>query len=183
MEYFDVLNEKGSFTGEVKSREECHSKGLWHRVVVLFVLSTDNSKVLLQQRSNNKKLCPGLWDITSGGRVLEGELGWEAVLRETKEEIGIDINKNEIEFIGSTISENIKDDIINRHFNEYYIAHKNIDIKDITLDKEEVQDIKWFTKEEIQKLINNNYHSLTEKVDCWQYLLKYFDIMDKRSNS
>ena len=86
------------------------------------------------------------------------------------------INKNDLEFIGGTISENISGDIINRHFNEFYVVHKNIDIKDIVLQEEEVQDIKWFDKEDIVKKINNNYETLTDKVGCWNYLLKYFEI-------
>lgn len=33
MEYFDVLNEYGEYTGKVETREKCHSNGLWHRAV------------------------------------------------------------------------------------------------------------------------------------------------------
>ncbi len=175
-EYFDVLNENGEYLNKIESREECHKKGLWHKAVVVFIISLDNKKVLLQQRSSNKKLWPNLWDITAGGHVLSGEFGYQTVIRETKEEIGIDINKNDLEFIGCTTSENIKGDIINKHFNEYYIVHKNIDIKDIILQEDEVKDIKWFTREEIIKKIENNYEDLTEKIGCWNYLLKYFEI-------
>lgn len=178
-EYFDVLNSNGEYTNEVTSREECHKKGLYHKAVVVFILNEDNTKILLQKRSAHKKLWPNLWDITAGGHVLSGELGYEAVIRETKEEIGINIKKEELEFIGTTTSETIKGDIINRHFNEYFIVHKNVDINDITLQEEEVQDIKWVSKEEIMKRINNNYEDLTEKIGCWNYLIKYFELIDK----
>ena len=79
-------------------------------------------------------------------------------------------------FIGATTSENIKDDIINRHYNEYYIAHKDIQIKDITLQEEEVQNIKWFDVEEIVKRVNEGYRDLTEKIGVWNYLIKYLEI-------
>ena len=174
-EFFDVLNEKGEFTGKVESRSECHKQGLWHKAVVVFIISTDNKRVLLQQRSTNKNLWPNLWDITAGGHVLTGEFGYQTVIRETKEEIDIDISKSDLEFIGGTISENISSDIINRHFNEYYIVHKDIDINDVVLQKEEVQDIKWFDRDEVIKKINNNYETLTDKIGCWNYLLKYFE--------
>ena len=176
VEFFDILNNNGEYTNNVASREECHRKGLWHKAVVVFIISNDNKKVLLQQRSSKKKLWPNLWDITAGGHVLSGELGYQSVIRETKEEIGIDLTKNDLEFIGATTSENIKGDIVNRHFNEYYIAHCDIDLKNDNLQEEEVQDIKWFDKEEIIKFINNNYESLTEKIGCWDYLVKYFEI-------
>ena len=178
-EFFDVLNEKGEFTGRIESRNECHKQGLWHKAVVVFIISTDNKRILLQQRSANKKLWPNLWDITAGGHVLTGEFGYQTVIRETKEEINIDIDKNDLEFIGGTISENIFGDIINRHFNEFYIVHKDIDIEDIVLQEEEVQDIRWFDKEEVINKIKNNYETLTDKVGCWNYLLKYFEINKK----
>ena len=175
-EFFDVLNEWGEYTNQVESREVCHKNGLWHRAVVVFILSTDNKKVLLQQRSSSKKLWPNLWDITAGGHVLTGELGYQSAIRETKEEIGISIDKNELTFIGATTSENKSGDIINRHFNEYYIVHKDVDIKDVVIQKDEVQDIKWFDKEEVIHRINNNFEDLTDKIGCWNYLLKYFEI-------
>ena len=182
MELFDIINSHGEYTKEVMSRDECHSKGLWHKAVVVFIISEDNQKVLLQQRSSNKKLWPNLWDITAGGHVLSGELGYQAAIRETKEEIGISINRESLEFIGATISENISDSIINRHFNEYYIVHKNVDIKDIVLQEDEVKDIKWFDKDTVINKINNNYENLTGKYGCWDYLLKYFELSDKNKS-
>lgn len=175
-ELFDVLNENGEYINEIVSRDECHKKGLWHKAVVVFIISSDNNRVLLQQRSKTKKLWPNLWDITAGGHVLSGELGYQSVIRETKEEIGINLKKESLEFIGSTRSENVKGEIINRHFNEYYIVHSDIDVDNITLQEEEVQNIGWFNKEEIIEKINNNYDNLTAKKGCWEYLLKYFEI-------
>ena len=175
-ELFDVLDKNGEYTNQIETRDDCHKNGLWHKAVVVFIISMDNKKVLLQQRSSNKKLWPNLWDITAGGHVLSGEFGYQTVIRETKEEIGIDINKNDLEFIGCSTSENISGDIINRHFNEYYIVHQDIDIKDIVLQEDEVQDIKWFDKEDVINRINDNYKDLTDKVGCWKYLLKYLEI-------
>lgn len=48
-EYFDVLDEKGKYTGEVETREKCHKEGLWHKAVVVFIVNSKN-QVLLQCR-------------------------------------------------------------------------------------------------------------------------------------
>ena len=146
MEYFDVLTETGEYEGRIESRDICHEKGLWHKAVAMFMINS-NDEVLLQKRSANKKLWPNMWDITAGGHVLAGEFGFEAIIREIKEELGAKIDKNDILFIGSAISTNIKNDIINRHFNEYYIINKDIDISNLTLQEDEVSEIKWFSKE------------------------------------
>lgn len=39
MEKFDILNEFGEFTNKVESRETVHKEGLWHRAVVLFIIT------------------------------------------------------------------------------------------------------------------------------------------------
>lgn len=173
-EYFDVLTEDGEFTKEVASREECHKRGLYHKAVVLFILNSQG-QILLQQRSANKKLWPNLWDITAGGHVLKDEFGYEAVIRETKEEIGLELDVEDLLFIGCTRSTNTQKEIINRHFNEYYIAKKDIDISSLILQEEEVQNIQWFSQDEVLKRIYHHYDGLTDKVSCWQYLSRYLN--------
>jgi len=168
-EYFDVLNENGVFTGQVATREECHTKGLWHRAVYAFII--DNSgNVLLQKRSANKKLWPNKWDVTVGGHVDSGEFGRQALIRECKEELGLEINDDDIKYLISSTSINEKGNIINKHFNECYLITKNVDISKIKLQEEEVSEIKYFSKQEIFDIIKNNYEGLTEKLDAWDFL-------------
>lgn len=174
-EKFDVLNEYGEFTGKVKTRTEVHEKGLWHRAVVLFVIN-EHDEILLQKRSRTKKMWPSLWDITAGGHVLTKEFGYQALIRETKEELNLDIKKEELIFIGCTISKNINNGLIDNHFNEFYIVRKNIDITTLTIDTDEVSDLKWISKEELLNKLHNNFEDLTTKKGCWEYLEKYFEM-------
>lgn len=174
MEYFDVLNENGEFTGIIAEREECHNKGLWHRAVYGFIFNK-NGDVLLQKRSANKKLWPNLWDITAGGHVLSGEFGAQALIREIKEELDIEVTENEIKYLVGSISKNVKGSIIDNHFNECYIVEKEVDISKIKLNEQEVSDIRWFTKEEILKRINNNFDGITSKTGPWNFLSKYYE--------
>ena len=106
-EYFDVLDEKGNFTGKMETREKCHQEGIWHKAVVVFILN-GKKQVLLQRRSPNKKLWPNLWDITAGGHVLAGEFGFQAIIRECQEELGITLDPKEITFLGASTSINEK---------------------------------------------------------------------------
>lgn len=176
-EYFDVLNEKGQYTEKIETRNKCHKEGLWHKAVVVFIINS-KGQVLLQKRSANKRMWPNMWDITAGGHVLAGEFGFQAIIRECKEELGIELNKNDITFIGTTTSINIKGDIINRHFNEYYIAHKEIDENKLELQEEEVSEVKWINKNEIIEKIKNNYNGITDKEGCWEYLIKYYEWLE-----
>ena len=178
-ELFDVLDEKGNYTEKVETREKCHKEGLWHKAVTLCIINS-KGEVLLQRRSANKKLWPNMWDITAGGHVLAGEFGFEAVIRETKEELGIELKKDEITFLGSSISKQEKGDIINNHFNEYYIATKDIDETKLKIQEEEVSEIKWISKDEIIEKIKDNYNGITNKEGCWEYLITYYEWLEKR---
>ena len=177
-EYFDVLNENGEFTNKIATREECHKKGLWHRAVYGFIFNK-NGDVLLQKRSANKKLWPNLWDITAGGHVLAGEFGETSLIREIKEELGIEVEKNDVRYLVGSSSTNIKRNIINNHFNECYIVTKDINIADVKLQEDEVSAVKWFTKQQILDKINNNFDEITDKTGPWNFLKKYYEVMGK----
>lgn len=178
-EFFDVLDEKGIYTGKVETREKCHKEGLWHKAVVVFIVNAQG-QVLLQKRSATKKMWPNMWDITAGGHVLAGEFGFEAIIREAKEELGIELTKEEMTFLGSALSSNIKGDIVNNHFNEYYIAIKDVDETKLKLQEEEVSEVKWIDRNEIIKKIKDNYNGITNKEGCWDYLVKYYEWIDSK---
>ena len=173
-EKIDVLNELGEFTGEVATRDECHKNGLWHRAVYAFIIDAKGN-ILLQKRSNNKKLWPNMWDVTVGGHVDAGEFGRQALIREVKEELGILINDDDIKYLVGSTSINEQGDIINKHYNEFYLITKNIDISDIKIQKEEVSEVRYFSKDELLKRISNNYEDLTEKTGPWNFLTKILE--------
>jgi isopentenyl-diphosphate delta-isomerase type 1 len=89
MEMFQLVDHAGKPTGQA-SREECHGNpALLHLVVHVHVVSSDG-RVYLQKRSRRKDTNPGLWDASVGGHVNAGEAVPQAVIRESREELGID---------------------------------------------------------------------------------------------
>ena len=173
-EMFDVLNEWGEYTGEVASRDRCHTEGLWHRAVYGFVIDK-NENVLLQKRSANKKAWPNMWDVTVDGHVDAGEFGRQALIREAKEELGLDITDDDIKYlVGSTSIDTAKG--INKHFNECYMILKDVDVSDIKLQEEEVSEVRYFSKAEILERIDNNLDGLTTKTGPWTFLKKLLEM-------
>lgn len=180
MEYLDIVDAYGKQTGQVESRESCHKNGYWHKAVYILIFNSNND-ILLGKRSKQKKLWPNKWDISVGGHVLTGEIGKEALIRECYEELGIKLNKENISYMSANLSTNIGNDIINNHFNECYITYANIDTSELVLQEDEVSEVRWWSKDEILKALENNPEIFADKVGPWENLKRYYAYLENKN--
>jgi isopentenyldiphosphate isomerase len=88
-EIFDVVNERDEVIGQ-RSRSEVHRLGLQHRAVHALVFNA-RGQVFLQKRSMLKDRQPGLWDSSASGHLDTGEEYDRCVMRELREEIGLQL--------------------------------------------------------------------------------------------
>lgn len=87
-ELLPVVDEEGNVIGNA-TRGECHDgRKLLHPVVHLHLFDKQG-RLYLQQRPMWKDIQPGKWDTAVGGHVDFGEDIHNALLREVKEELGI----------------------------------------------------------------------------------------------
>ncbi len=95
-EIFPIVNEQGVVIGRA-TRKECHGGSmLLHPVVHLHVLTSDG-RIYLQKRSMTKDIQPGKWDTAVGGHVDFGETVADALAREAREELRLDISGFKVE--------------------------------------------------------------------------------------
>lgn len=107
------------------------------------ILVNAESKVLLQLRCKDEFLYPNCWTLPSG-RVEEGESLEQAILREVKEELGLDLRDHNL---FKTIVENAPDGIIERH-----IYWSDISERVENLELGEGTALKYFSSKEISRL-------------------------------
>ena len=87
-EIFPIVNPEGQVIGSA-TRTECHAQTfLLHPVVHLHIFNSAG-ELYLQKRVMTKKIQPGKWDTAVGGHVDYGENIHQALLRETREELGV----------------------------------------------------------------------------------------------
>ena len=142
MEYLDLYDENRNFTGKKILRgSEKPKKGNYINIVIIFI-KNDEDEFLIQNTSKEKNsIC-----ATTGAHVKSGQTFNEAIIEEVKEELGLDISKENIKLICTE-----KFDFA---FQDAYYLERNIDIDEIKLQKEEVEYVKWLSVDEIKDLIN-----------------------------
>lgn len=139
--------ETGEPTGEHVPRHELFSKKLWCRTTNIFVLNSEG-QVLCHQRSMNKERYPGAWSTHFGGHITEGESFKISALKELSEEIGLTVNS--FQLIPWRTSKKEASRIWVRDFLTVYDGP----IDTLKLQTEELEQVKWFTPQEILEEID-----------------------------
>ena len=100
MELLDTYFSQYQKTGHVVDRSSYKGdlSGEYLMVVHLCVFNS-RGEMLIQKRQLHKDRYPGMWDLSAGGFVQSGETVNDAVLREAREEIGVDFGAADIKYI------------------------------------------------------------------------------------
>lgn len=161
MELIDVIDENNKLTGEVLDRKEIHEKGLWHRQVSCWIMNKEG-KILFQKRAETKKKNPNKWSKT-GGHVDSGEEPIIGIQREIEEELGIKIPVEKLELltVEKVKRDLFKNDIYHCYYGYNYFTVVDYKIEDYTMQKEEVNDLKYVSIEEMIKAKDLNDESYT----------------------
>ena len=143
-EIWDVLDCDGTSTGKTVARGRCFLKpGEYHLVVHIWIVSSDG-KLLLQRRSDQKKLMPGEWAAT-GGAAVSGETSFEAASRELFEELGIQSNERSLKKVLRLKRRNSLLDI--------WLITSDISTEQLTLQTSEVAEARWVSEAELKTMI------------------------------
>lgn len=154
VELWDVLDPEGKPTGRrIVRGTGILRPGEYHLVVHIWIISADG-KILIQRRSDEKKLMPGEWAAT-GGAAISGESSFEAAKRELFEELGIKANKDNLVKLLRLKRKN--------SFLDVWITTTDIPAEKLILQKSEVDTAKWVKMPELERMIENGeFHNYGE---------------------
>jgi isopentenyl-diphosphate Delta-isomerase len=171
-EPINIYNEKNEDLNIIKMRSEAHEKGLWHRSAHIWVYN-NKSEILLQFRSANKIIFPNRWDVSSAGHIGAGEIPLESAIRELKEEIGLSAVNKDLQFYKIAKQSSKYGDLLDNEFHYVYFMKFNGDINNLTLQKEEVSNIRFFHTVKLSKEIIINNEKFVPHGNYW------FNVIDE----
>lgn len=153
-EIVDLYNEQGEIIGKV-DKNEAHKKGLLHKTIHAWILNKNN-ELLIQKRCSKKDYFPNVWDVSIGGHIDRGESSIDCVIREAREELGLNLRDSDIKYLFTVKEELTYKDINCREFADVFLIKKDIDITNLVYQEEEVEKTKFIKVEEFLKNCYND---------------------------
>ncbi|HIV24180.1 MAG TPA: NUDIX domain-containing protein [Candidatus Scatomonas pullistercoris] len=180
MELFDILNPDGSKSGLVRERGVAHRQGSLHATSHIWIARPGKDggwDLLLQKRSACKDSHPGCYDISSAGHVAAGDACLPSALRELREELGIQAAPEQLHFAGThrgAFSETFYGKPFrDNELSSVYIYTEPVDIRTLSLQKTEVEEVRWMDYGECLEGVRKNsfpnciYPEELEMVGAW----------------
>lgn len=132
----------------MKRNDWCLKDDEYH-LTVLGVVVRPDGRFLITQRVMTKSWAPGWWEV-SGGAAMAGEESLDAVIREVKEETGLDVSGAEGGYMFTYHRENPGEG--DNYFVDIYRFVLDFDESDLKLQEEETLGYRLATAEEIRAL-------------------------------
>ena len=149
----DVLNRLGHRTGKIVSRTDAHEKGLYHRVACGTMIDPQGY-IILNKRGRASDIFPGRWIPIIGGHVLSGEDSLEAIMRESYEELGVSLKKEDIYQTG--VTEMIDSSSVskgnNKEIIDFMILNCKTPLEEMKIDNNEILAVK---RQEYHTVVDN----------------------------
>ncbi|HSM47029.1 MAG TPA: NUDIX domain-containing protein [Draconibacterium sp.] len=142
-EWVPLVDEQGRIVGKAPRSEVHNGSKLLHPVVHLHVLNP-NKNILLQKRPLSKQIQPGKWDTAVGGHISAGETLEKALQKEAFEEIGL------VGFSAKLIKVYQWESEVEA---ELVYLFTTFDFKNVKVQSDEVEEIRFWTKNQIEKQI------------------------------
>lgn len=169
-EMIDQLDENGNFISIV-DKDLAHEKGLWHKAVHVWIVN-DNNEIMLQYRCAQKKFFPDVWDTSFAGHIDAGETSLEAVIREGKEELGIDVDTSKLKYLFTTKEHLVYNDMISNEYVDVFLLRDNVKLGDLVLQDIEVGGVKYMPVSQFFEVINDSTEKIMEHSGVYKQLKK-----------
>ena len=161
-ELFDLYDAAGHALGCAKARDEVHRDGDWHRSAHIWIY-TSKGRLLFQRRAPDKDTWPGRLDASVGGHYRAGE-GLPGVVREAREELGIDVDPVELVPLGTRRVVSLEPGVIDREIQDIYLLRRDLPLTAYHPDPDEIDGLALLDAKEAARLHAGTVEQATAEV-------------------
>jgi isopentenyldiphosphate isomerase len=177
-EYWQLMSNNGEMLPEKIDKDDILVQKLLHGAAHVWIWRNVGGKkqVLLQRRAGNMPIWPSFLDISAAGHTNSGESPLATAVRETREEIGLSLNADELFLVGvhrrlipmpATVW-------AHNEFSWIYLYElKNQ--TEFSLEEREVESVKWVELDDFVEMTKNpdRYKLVPQGSDYFAMLLKW----------
>ena len=159
MDVRDLYDKNSNLIGKTYRKGEAIPDDCYP-MVVMAVIRNSKGEFLMQKRVESKG---GDWGVT-GGHPKSGETPIEGIITEAKEELGLDFSAEEFTEFDSGCD--------GKDCYKMYLVNRDISIDDILVQKEELTEVRWFSMEELRRMVENGELN-QDQIACFKKVRDY----------
>lgn len=163
MELWDIYDKYRKITGQTHIKGTRTGEGEYHLAVRVWIVN-NNHELLIQRRQLDNITWAGMWEASASGSAVFGDNSHETAIKETKEEIGLNIEEEVLEPL-FTVKFKIG-------FDDNYLIRREVNIDELILQREEVADVKWASMDQVREMVKQ------EKFIPFPFLERIFEIIN-----
>lgn len=153
-----IIVDKNDKTIAHKERESLKQSDIY-RVSALWITNR-KGEILLARRALSKSHSPGKWGPAVAGTVEEGETYYSNIIKEAKEELGL-------ENIKPKAGPKIRVAKNYNYFCQWYLLEIDKPADEFEIQKSEVEELKWISEGQLLKQIQTNPDNFVEAMKEW----------------
>ena len=147
-ELWDVYDINRNKTGKTVKRANNELKEGEYHIVVNAIIINSKDEILLSKRAPHKNF--GLLWECNGGSILAGETSVGGVVREVKEELGIDLKEEDAIYLKGMRRDKLPPD-----FRDFWLFRKDVPIEDVNFPDGEAIEAKWASIDEFLRMVKD----------------------------
>lgn len=158
MEFIDIYDNLGQKCGMTLEKDEAHKKALIHKGVCVWIINS-NDEILLQTRSSHV-MFPNMLDISFSGHIQAGETSLDAAIREGREELGINLEIDKLQYLFSCREYGGIDGYFENEIDDVFLYRADIPIEEYTFCDNEVKEVSYVPLDEFKMMVKANSTTL-----------------------
>ena len=167
-EFVDVVDDDDNVIGTKLRCELDDTTDRW-RIISVWVTNLAGDQVLLARRASTKTHDPGLWAPAVAGTVASGDSDEETAVRETFEELGLEIIASDLVCVGKVVAD--QDGSLRVATSYLHRTGEDI-VSNDNWDREEIDALAWFDRVKLAALVAEHPQLFVGGTNrAWQALL------------